>query len=195
MEVNIDARGKECPTPIQMTLQALESPDLHRIRILVDQQSTAEGIADFLESQGFAVQMSDHEDAIAVGGRRDPDATASPETAPAGGGRSVLVLVADDRIGADARGERLMARFLETLDELRPDLRWVIFLNAGVKWAVEPGETLETLKALAADGVRIGVRGGCLKHFGMDGRNAVGEILRMREILVAMQRADKVIRI
>ena len=34
-------------------------------------------------------------------------------------------------VNIDARGEKPMARFLETLDELRPDLRWVIFLNAG----------------------------------------------------------------
>jgi TusA-related sulfurtransferase len=56
----IDARGHECPAPIQMTLHALEAADADEIRILVDQQSTADGLADFLESQGFAVHMAAH---------------------------------------------------------------------------------------------------------------------------------------
>ena len=193
----IDARGHECPVPIQMTLHALEAPDTDEIRILVDQQSTADGLADFLESQGFAVQVADHEGAISVGGRRyagpapDPEA----ETASPSAGRRTLVLVGDDRIGGgDVWGGKLMARFLENLGELRPDLRWVIFLNGGVKWTVAPGEALETLRNLAEQGVRIGVRGACLKHFGLDGQNVVGEVLSMRDVVAAMQRVDKVVR-
>ncbi|MFP4308871.1 MAG: sulfurtransferase-like selenium metabolism protein YedF [Desulfococcaceae bacterium] len=193
----IDARGHECPVPIQMTLHALEAPDTDEIRILVDQQSTADGLADFLESQGFAVQMADHEGAISVGGRRyaalapDPEA----ETLSAGPGRRTLVVVSDDRIGGDdVWGGKLMARFLENLGELRPDLRWVVFLNGGVKWTAEPGEALETLRNLEEQGVRVGVRGACLKHFGLDGQNAVGEVLSMRDIVAAMQRVDKVVR-
>lgn len=192
----IDARGRQCPVPIQMTLHALEEPDTDRIRVLVDQQSTADGIADFLESQGFAVNLADHDGAIAVGGRRDPEAAsvAAPETAT--GNRRTLVVVSDERIGGGdgVWSEKSMARFLQNLGELRPDLRWVIFLNGGVKWTAKAGETLEALKALEADGVRIGVRGACLKHFGLDGRNAVGEVLRMREIVSVMQRVDKVVR-
>lgn len=193
----IDARGQECPTPIQRTLHALEETDFDRIQVLVDQQSTADGIADFLESQGFAVNLADHEGAIAVVGRRDPDAApeASPDPPKRGGGRHTLVLISDVRIGGDdVWGEKLMARFLQHLGELQPDLRWVIFLNGGVKWAAAPGEAMDALKTLAAEGVRIGVRGACLKHFGLANPPAVGEVLAMREIVAAMQRADKIIR-
>jgi len=107
----------------------------------------------------------------------------------------IAVVVGNDCMGKgdDVLGSRLMFNFLATMKELGPDLWRLIFLNGGVKLAVEGSESLPVLQELDRNGISILVCGTCLNHFGLLEKKQVGETTNMLDIVTALQLADKVI--
>ena len=95
--------------------------------------------------------------------------------------------------GDDLLGSKLLFNFVGTLKELGPELWRLIFLNAGVKLAVEGSESLPALRDLEGEGVVILVCGTCLNHFGLLEKKQVGETTNMLDVVTALQLADKVI--
>jgi selenium metabolism protein YedF len=106
-----------------------------------------------------------------------------------------MVLCATDRLGYgdDTLGLKLMVNFIRTLREMGTDLWRLVFVNNGVKLAIEGAEVLEDLKAYEQAGLKILVCGTCLNHFNLLERKAVGETTNMLDIVTAAQLADKVI--
>ena len=88
-----------------------------------------------------------------------------------------------------------MVNFLRTLKEMGPDLWRLVFVNNGVKLAVDGSEVVGDLKTLEDGGLKILVCGTCLNHFNLLDRKQVGETTNMLDIVTAMQMADKVINI
>jgi selenium metabolism protein YedF len=107
------------------------------------------------------------------------------------------VMVATDRFGFgdDELGLKLMGNFIKTLKEMQPNLWKLVFVNNGVKLAVEGSAVLAELKALSENGAGILVCGTCLTHFNLLDKKQVGETTNMLDIVTAMQVADKVINI
>jgi selenium metabolism protein YedF len=95
--------------------------------------------------------------------------------------------------GDDLLGRKLVFNFIGTLKEMGADLWRLIFLNGGVKLAVEGSECLPALQALEKEGIHILVCGTCLNHFGLLDKKQAGETTNMLDIVTAMQVADKVI--
>ena len=108
-----------------------------------------------------------------------------------------MVMCTTDRIGFgdDDLGLQLMVNFLRTLKEMGPDLWRLIFVNNGVKLAVDGSAVVGDLKTLEDGGLEILVCGTCLNHFSLLDRKQVGETTNMLDIVTAMQVADKVITI
>jgi selenium metabolism protein YedF len=124
-----------------------------------------------------------------------PASEASPAPGPAATAKKILVLCATDRLGYgdDALGLKLMASFVRTLKEMGPELWRLVFVNNGVKLAVEGSELLPDLKSYERDGTKILVCGTCLNHFNLLDKKQVGETTNMLDIVTAMQLADKVV--
>jgi selenium metabolism protein YedF len=111
--------------------------------------------------------------------------------------KKIMVMVAADRMGSgdDELGRKLLFNFLKTLKEMGSELWRLVFVNNGVKLAVEEAEALPVLKDLENDGVTILVCGTCLTHFNLLEKKQVGETTNMLDIVTAMQLADQVINI
>lgn len=193
----IDARGLACPAPVLQTKAALQDEKPAHVRVVVDNAASQENVKRFLESQGFQTALERIAgDYIVIGRCGEP----LPERAETGGSaaaesRKIMVLCATDRLGYgdDTLGLKLMVNFIRTLKEMGTDLWRLVFVNNGVKLAVEGAEVLGDLKAYEQAGLKILVCGTCLNHFNLLEKKAVGETTNMLDIVTAAQLADKVI--
>ena len=200
----IDCRSLECPGPVLKTKETIEDPSVKKIRVLVDNEAAVENVSRFLSFQNFQVSVDSDGTFSAIEGHRDPAAGTSSPTAsksePALSGsqpssQKIMVMIASNRMGNgdDELGTKLMINYIKTLKEMGEELWRLVFVNSGVKLAVEGSSALEELQALAASGVDILVCGTCLTHFGLMEAKKVGTTTNMLDIVTSMQLAEKVI--
>lgn len=120
-----------------------------------------------------------------------PDAEAPHAQA---GGQIVLAVSSDTMgRGDDDLGQLLLRNHLHALCEVTPRPDVIVFLNGGVRLAIEGSPVLDDLRALAGQGVRMLLCGTCLGHFDLKERVAVGEVSNMYTISETMLQAAKVI--
>lgn len=209
MKKEIDCRNMDCPAPVLETKKYLEQEALTQIRIIVDNDAAVENVSRFLAYAGFEVGVDSDGTISTVEGNRDEADAVKLTSGPAGetapnpdqaaeeSNNRILVMAASDRLGRgdDDLGEKLMINFIKTLNEMGPSLWRLIFVNHGVKLAVDSSAVLENLKELEAQGTTILVCGTCLSHLDLLEKKAVGQTTNMLDIVTAMQLADKVINI
>jgi intracellular sulfur oxidation DsrE/DsrF family protein len=82
---------------------------------------------------------------------------------------------------------------LKTLKEMGSELWRLVFLNSGIKLAVEGSPVVNTLKEIENEGVTILVCGTCLTHFGLLNQKRAGQTTNMLDIVTALEAADSVI--
>lgn len=71
----------------------------------------------------------------------------------------------------------------------------ILFYTDGVKLACKDSPVLENLQKMAARGVELILCSTCLDYFGLTDQVAVGIVGGMTDIIEAMQKAEKVIRL
>jgi selenium metabolism protein YedF len=109
-------------------------------------------------------------------------------------GQTVLAVSSDTMgRGDDDLGRLLLRNHLHVLCEVTPRPDVIVFLNSGVRLAVEGSPALDDLRALEGEGVRLLLCGTCLGHFELKEQVAVGEVSNMYAISETMLRAAKVI--
>jgi selenium metabolism protein YedF len=193
----IDARGLACPAPVLHIKATLQEEKPGAVKVIVDNAASQQNVQRFLESQGFETLLEKQGSDYLVIGRcgtapaSDTRATPAPEPDL----KKIMVMCATDRMGFgdDALGLKLMVNFLRTLKEMGPELWRLVFVNNGVKLAIEGTEVLADLQALERGGLKIMVCGTCLNHFNLLEKKMVGETTNMLDIVTAMQLADKVV--
>jgi selenium metabolism protein YedF len=195
----IDARGLACPAPVLHTKATLQEARPGAVKVIVDNPASQQNVQRLLESQGFETRLEQQGGDYLVFGRcgAEPDVETRATTAPKADLKKIMVMCATDRMGFgdDAFGLKLMVNFLRTLKEMGPELWRLVFVNNGVKLAIDGSEVLADLKAYEKDGLKILVCGTCLNHFNLLERKRVGETTNMLDIVTAMQLADKVVTI
>lgn len=187
----IDCCGKTCPLPVIETKKALEENDLQEIAVLVDNPVSRENVMRFLESQGFSVTTIEEGGKHHIEGTRGLPAEYVVET-----DRKLLIFIDGETVGrgSEELGQILMRSFLMTLKELTP-LPWrIIFINSGVKLAVEGSPYLNTLVDLQTLGTEILSCGTCLDYYKLKETLKVGRVSNMYEIETSFVEAAKVIK-
>ena len=200
MSMELDCRGLACPAPVLNTKQTIEKENLSEINVIVDNQAAKENVSRFLENQKFQVAVEQKGTDFHVHGKKTgtsegPSKPMAKE--PTSHRKKIMVMVGTDRMGHgdDELGAKLLLNFLKTLKEMGPELWRLVFVNNGVKLAIEGAEALSVLKELEGEGVTILVCGTCLNHFNLLEKKKVGETTNMLDIVTAMQLADSVINI
>jgi selenium metabolism protein YedF len=193
----IDARGLACPAPVLHTKAVLQEENLNRVKVIVDNAASQQNVQRFLESQGFQTALEQNgADYLVIG---TCDAEQQTQIQPSRNAEAedtkIMVMCATDRIGFgdEDLGLKLMISFIKTLKEMGPELWRLVFVNNGVKLAIEGSKVLDDLKDFENNGLKILVCGTCLTHFGLLETKKVGETTNMLDIVTAMQLADKVI--
>lgn len=197
MEV-LDCRGLACPEPVMRCRNLMKEARAEAVRVLVDNVAACENVSRFLEKNGYAVTAAQEGESLwAVSGAASaPLAGGEGKVAAAAPGTKTAVLITTEHLGSgdDGLGEKLMGNFLATLPDLGESLWRIILLNGGVKLAVTPGKSLDSLKALEKAGVSVLVCGTCLSFYGLMEAKQVGETTNMLDVITSLGLADKVIR-
>jgi selenium metabolism protein YedF len=188
----IDCCGKTCPLPVIETKKILEDEGATEVAVLVDNPVSCENVMRFLESQGFSVTAMEEKGKHRIEGSKNLEITVHSAVDP----RKLLVFIDGETVGrgSEELGTILMRSFLLTLKELNP-LPWrIIFINSGVKLAVEGSPYIGTLNDLVAIGAEILSCGTCLDYYRVKDRLMVGRISNMYEIESSFIEATNVIK-
>lgn len=197
----IDARGLACPAPVLQTKAFLQEENPGTVRVVIDNAASQQNVQRFLESQGFETVLEQNgTDYLVIGtcdAKQQTQAQPSRKIEAKAEDEKIMVMCATDRMGFgdDNLGLKLMVNFLRTLNEMGGELWRLVFVNNGVKLAIDGSEVLDDLKNFESQGVKILVCGTCLDHFNLLERKQIGETTNMLDIVTAMQLADKVINI
>ena len=196
----IDARGLACPAPVLQTKAALQEEDSGQIKVVLDNAASQQNVQRFLESQGYETSLEQSgADYLVLGAGDGARAAQVPEAqeAPDADAKKIMVMCATDRMGFgdDELGLKLMVNYIRTLKEMGGDLWRLVFVNAGVRLAIDGSDVLDDLLEYEKKGLTILVCGTCLDHFRLLEQKKVGVTTNMLDIVTAMQLADKVINI
>lgn len=201
MAIEIDARRLSCPAPVLLTKKEIEKNKPDALTVIVDNDASRQNVMRFLDSRLFEASFEQKGTDFHISARRTQNKREElplpkekhGDLAP----QKIMVMVSSDCMGHgdDTLGSKLMLNFLKTLKEMRTDLWRLVFVNNGVKLAVEGAETLPTLSEFEKSGVKLLVCGTCLTHFNLLEQKRAGETTNMLDIVTAMQLADKVIHI
>jgi len=197
----LDCRGLSCPQPVISTKGALDEIEEGLLTVIVDNEVSKTNVCRFLESQGLdsEVELVDKDFYIkTVKGREITSAEQTPDSIPCEAKeetRGIAVYISSEVMGRgdDELGRVLMATYIDTLSHFAPSIGEVIFVNSGVRLAVEGSPVLDAIKNLENAGVRILSCGTCLNHFGLKERLKVGEVSNMYAIIETISKSQKVI--
>ncbi len=196
----IDARNLACPAPVLMTKQEIETKNPETVKIMVDNEAACQNVSRFLKSMCYEAAVEKVAGGFEVTGIRGKE-KAHDGMQPAGqdnvAEKRIMIMITTDRMGYgdEALGRRLVANFINTLNEMGSDLWRLVLVNNGVRLAVEGSGVLESIQKLEADGVGVLVCGTCLDHYGLLEQKRAGETTNMLDIVTSMQISDQVINI
>lgn len=200
MDRTVDARGCACPQPVVMTLKALADAD--HVTTIVDNEAAVENVTRLARSKGFDVSLTRRDDGIYMTLTRNgsPVENAPTEhvvvcsTAAAPTGPLVLFVPSDCMgRGSAELGERLMGAFFHSLQDIPVKPATIVFMNAGVKLAVEGSRAFDDIRTLAHQGIEILACGTCLDYYGLADKLAVGQVSNMYDIANVLLEAGRIV--
>lgn len=208
-EIKLECQGLPCPQPVLKCKSCIEESSPQSFSIIVDNQAAKENVSRFLDSQNYKVSLvtenNGYFELLAEHKKQSSsNSNASASELREEGAKQIsasenkqLVFITSDQIGHgdDQLGTKLMHNFIATLPEMGEELWRILFLNSGVKLAIQGSPVLETLKSMERSGVSILVCGTCLDFFNLLEKKAVGVTTNMLDVVTSLQFADKVIRV
>lgn len=211
----VDARGMACPLPVVNAKKASEEmTEGGVLTILVDNEIAVQNLTKFGTSRNFQVSSEkkgekefsvtfhisassskQHQNAVVSQAATTTDSeeiSCSPDSRKKG---LVAVLSANTMgNGEEQLGKILMKSFIFALtkqDQL-PDT--ILCYNSGAFLTCEDSDSLDDLKAMEAQGVKILTCGTCLDFYGLKEKLTVGGVTNMYEIVEIMENASSIIR-
>ena len=193
--------GDVCPVPLVKAKNAIaELAGSGKVEVLVDNEIAVQNLEKMAQQKGYGFLVKEKKEkeyhVEFTVSETEPAETEEKTVClvPAAKKTKLVVLSADHMgEGAEELGKILMKSFLYALtqqDEL-PDQ--ILFYNGGAFITCEGSQSLEDLKALEEQGVKILTCGTCLNHYGLTDRLAVGEVTNMYEIAEKMTQASLIV--
>lgn len=199
----VDARGLTCPLPVINAKNAADQMgDGGTLTVQVDNEIAVQNLGKFAASRNYAFSYEKKSDKdyvvkmlVAAGtGTASGEEIIACEPCRTENGTVVVISGNTMGTGEEALGRILIKAFIFALskqDQL-PDA--MIFYNSGAYLTCEGSESLEDLKAMEAEGVKIMTCGTCLDYYGLKEKLAVGSVSNMYEIVETQMGAALIIR-
>jgi len=195
MKRTIDARGLACPQPVINAKKALEEIEEGLITVIVDNVASRDNVRRFAKSQGCTVKIEekDGEYYLDIAKGFICEVESNPQDAKEDG--NIIVYINSDvmGIGDEELGRTLMDAFLKTMIIAEPQPNKLIFVNSGVKLAIEGSDVVGYIKEMEKKGVEVLLCGTCLNFYGLKEKFQVGAVSNMYDIIDLLMEADKVI--
>ena len=190
---NIDCRGLKCPQPVINTKKFFDSIEEGTAEVIIDNEVAKNNILKLAESNSLSHEVMEKEGLYYIKLIKEKCECTVMEF----GNKKFTILVSSDKLGeGDERlGLALMKSYMFALAESDTIPQDLLFLNGGVKLAVQSSEVLESLNKLKERGVSIASCGTCLDFYGIKDQLAIGEITNMYTIIEKMNNADKTIKL
>lgn len=193
MENILDCKGLKCPQPVINTKKYFDSIEQGQTTVIVDNEIAKNNISKFAESNGLNSKVEEKDGLFYINIVKESCGCKPMEFKE----KNLTIVISNDKLGLgdDTLGTALMKSYMYALtesDNLPCDL---LFLNAGVKLAVEGSDCLDSIKTLKEKGVNILSCGTCLDFYGLKEKLAVGEITNMYTIVEKMNSADNTIKL
>ena len=200
--ITVDARGDQCPIPVVKAKQALgQLPEGGLVRVLVDNEIAVQNLTKLGRHQSMEVQsrkLKEKEFEVVIASDKamvpQPEPEAEACMPDARGDTVVAVGSAVMGSGDDQLGAVLMKGFLYALSQMDRLPDTILFYNGGARLTTEGSQSLEDLRNLEAQGVKIRTCGTCLDFYQLKEKLQVGEVTNMYEIAETLAAAGKVIR-
>lgn len=185
----VDARGLTCPQPVILTKRAMDEGNIDELTTIVDNSAALENVSKLGKSQGYNVNVEEQDQNYYIHMNKNYcENEAQPNFR---GGVAILVTSQFFGQGNEELGQVLMKSFLYSLNEMKEQIKHIIFMNSGIFLACEGSPVLEYLQGLEADGVEILSCGTCLDFYGMKEKLAVGQVTNMYTAMDILTAAPK----
>ena len=190
----VDARGLACPLPVVNAKKATEELGGEGVvTVYVDNEIAVQNLQKFAKQRGYQAEgkkngEKDYEVIITVAACEECKLDQEEEG---------LVVVLSANVmgtGDEKLGTALMKAFVFALTKQDALPEAILCYNTGAYLTCEGADTLEDLKALEAEGVKILTCGTCLDFYGVKEKLAVGSVTNMYEIVETMEKAKKIVR-
>lgn len=202
----VDARGMACPLPVvNAKKSAVEMKAGDVLTVLVDNEIAVQNLLRFAGHKGYeasAEQKSENEYAVIMNIKESAAAPEEPEAEEevscyADMIRKGMVVVLSANVmgtGDEKLGKSLMKAFVFAVTKQDHLPETILCYNTGAYLTCEGADTLEDMKSLEAEGVKIFTCGTCLDFYGMKEKLAVGSVTNMYDIVETMEKAKTIIR-
>ena len=198
----VNAMGEQCPIPVVKTKKVLDSIQGDaEITVLVDNETAVQNLTRMGKHAGAEVlseKKSDKEFHVVIRVKDFQPASGTQEEVScipdAKGDFVIAVDTATMGRGNDELGKALMKGFLFAVTQLDTLPKTMLFYNGGATLTTEGSDSLEDLKSLEAQGVKIKTCGTCLNYYGLTEKLQVGEVTNMYDIVETMTKAFKVVK-
>ena len=207
----VDARGMACPLPVVNAKKASEEmKEGGVLTVLVDNEIAVQNLTKFGTSKGYQVsseKKAEKDFAVTFqipAGAVFPAAPSSSTPAsqdsiscqPDAKKNGMVVVLSANTMGngEEQLGKILMKSFLFALTKQDQLPETILCYNSGAYLTCEDSESLEDLKTLEAEGVKILTCGTCLDFYGLKEKLTVGGVTNMYEIVEIMEHAGSIIR-
>lgn len=202
MRQTIDVRNISCPGPVIKAKNVLKDMDQGSLEVLVDNFAAVQNLtklASYLKvkTKWEQYEENDFKVIFQTGGQEEEAEQKQELTFGRSGIRTgCVVAISADHMGQgdEALGKTLMKGFIYALTELEQLPETILFYNGGARMAAEESETVEDLKLMESQGVKIMTCGACLNHYGLSERLSVGTVTNMYAIAELITGAEKVVR-
>ena len=204
----VDARGLACPLPVINTKKAVEEMKEDGVlSVLVDNEIAVQNLQRFAQYKGFECtgeKKAEKEyeviihvtQAAKAAAAEEPEVEDCEECTPDSKKKGMVVVLSANVMGTgdEKLGKALMKAFVFALTKQDYLPEAILCYNTGAYLSIEGADTLEDLKALEAEGVKILTCGTCLDFYGIKDKLAVGSVTNMYEIVETMEKAKSVVR-
>lgn len=200
----VDARGEQCPIPVVKTKKVLDTIEgAAVITVLVDNETAVQNLTRMAKNSGAGVvsqKMGEREFHVTItvnGTVSSRMSTPEEEITCIPDIKGKFIIAVDTNVmgrGNDELGKVLMKGFLFAVTQLPKLPETMLFYNSGVLLTTEGSDSLEDLKSLEAQGVKVRSCGTCLNYYGLTDKLQVGEVTNMYDIAETLASAAKVIK-
>ena len=198
----VDAKGLACPLPVVNAKKATaELTQDGMVTVLVDNEIAVQNLQKFATQKGYeskAEKIAEQEYKVMIvvssqGEMVEEEVIACQSDLRKKG----MVVVLSGNVmgmGDEKLGKSLMKAFVFALTKQDVLPETIVCYNTGAYLTCQGADTLEDMKYLEAEGVKILTCGTCLDFYGIKDSLAVGSVTNMYEIVEIMEKATQTVR-
>ncbi len=201
-DIKLDCRGLICPQPVIRAKNALEQ-GANNLVVRVDNEAARDNLSRFGRSRNCTIDIISPDDGsflvkICSGdieNKKNSHYSEHSCQVPGKTEHGIVYVISSDSMGRgnDELGWALLQSYIQTIYEVTPLPKKILFYNGGVKLVSAGSGVIDDLQKLKSRGVEILVCGTCLDFYELKSALEVGKISNMYEIMSSMSEAEKIV--